>query len=70
MLRAGWNDNLNAVTSALSQFPEIAAQAQRILDMPSATVHANLAGKPAEVREQAQRLISAAIEGRFGGPVP
>lgn len=54
----------------LRQFPEVAVQAQRILDMPSATLEANLAGKPAEVREQVRRLINAAIEGRLGGPVP
>ena len=70
MQQAGWNENLDAVTSALRQFPELAAQAQRILDMPAATVKANLAGKPPEVREQAQHLINAAIEGRFDGPVP
>ncbi len=65
MLRAGWAENLEAVTSALRPFPELAAQAQRILGMPVATVEANLAGKPAEVRERAHRLIDAAIEGQF-----
>ena len=65
MLKAGWADNLEAVTSALRPFPELAAQAQRILGMPAATVQANLAGQPAEARAQAQRLIDAAIEGQF-----
>ena len=65
MLRAGWNENLNAVTSALRPFPELAAQAQRILDMPDTTIKANLAGKPEDVRDRAHRLIDAAIEGQF-----
>jgi hypothetical protein len=66
MLRAGWNENLEAVTSALQPFPELAAQAQRLLDMPAATIEANLSGKPAQARERAQRIIDAAIDGRFG----
>jgi hypothetical protein len=65
MLKAGWNENLDAVTSALQPVPELVAQAQRILDMPAATIEANLAGQPADVRERAQRLIDAAIEGKF-----
>jgi hypothetical protein len=65
MLRAGWNENLDAITSALSQFPEFAAQAQRILDMPDTTIKANLASQPADVRERAQRIIDAAIDGKF-----
>ncbi|HUZ56023.1 MAG TPA: hypothetical protein VMU94_26295 [Streptosporangiaceae bacterium] len=65
MLRAGWSENLHAVASALGQAPEMAAQMQRILSMPSATVAANLAGQPEEVREHAQRLIDAAVEGQL-----
>jgi hypothetical protein len=65
MLKAGWAENLEAVTSALRPFPELADQAQRILGMPAATVEANLTGKPAEVRERAHRLIDAAIDGQF-----
>lgn len=65
MQRAGWNQNLDAVTSALRQVPEFAAQAQHILDMPATTIDDNLADKPADVRERAQRLIDAAIEGQF-----
>jgi hypothetical protein len=38
---------------------------QRILSMPSATVETNLAAQPEETREQAHRLISAAVEGQF-----
>jgi len=65
MLKAGWNENLDAVTSALSQAPDLAARAQRVLAMPNAIVQGNLAGQPAEFRERAQRLIDAAIKGQF-----
>jgi len=66
MLKAGWEENLNAVTAALSPFPELAAQAHRILGLPSTTINANLSGQTAETRERAQRIINAAIEGQFG----
>ena len=66
MLKAGWDENLNTITAALNPFPELAAQAHRVLDMPSATVNANLAGKPEETHDRGQRIIEAAIEGRFG----
>ena len=65
MLRAGWAENLEAVASALRPFPDLADKAQHILGLPAATVEANLAGKPAEVRERAHRLIDAAIEGQL-----
>jgi len=65
MLKAGWQENLDAVTTALQPFPEIAAQAQRILDMPAAEVQANLATQPAPVRQRGERLVKAAIEGGF-----
>lgn len=67
MLRAGWNENLEAITSALGVYPELAEQAQRILDMPAKTIEANLAGQPEDVRERARRLIEAAIEGKIAG---
>ncbi len=63
MQRAGWNENLEAVTSALRPLPELAAQAERILAMPASTVEGNLAGKPADVQKRASRLIEAAIDG-------
>jgi hypothetical protein len=66
MQKAGWRENLDTVTSALHPFPGLAEQAHRILDMPAATINANLAGKPAETRDRAQRIIDAAIEGQFG----
>ena len=61
MLKAGWQENLDAVTSALNPFPEFAEQAQRLLDLPAAAV-ANLARQPAEARKRVQRIIDAAIE--------
>lgn len=65
MLQAGWKENLDAVTSALSPFPALADRAQHLLDLPSATLTANLAGQPAETCERVQRIIDAAIEGEF-----
>jgi hypothetical protein len=65
MLGAGWNENLDDITSALEQFPQLAAQAQRILDMPAAAIQANLASQPPEVRERTRRIIDAAIDGQF-----
>jgi hypothetical protein len=65
MLRAGWQENLDAITAALQPFPEVAAQAQRIVEMPAAEVRANTASQPATVRQRGERLIQAAIEGKF-----
>lgn len=65
MLRAGWKDNLEAITSALSQAPGLAAQARHILDMPAPEVEANMMGQPPEVHERAHRIIEAALEGHF-----
>jgi len=65
MLKAGWQENLDAITSALRLVPELAGKAHRILEMPAAEVGANLASQPAETRESAQRIIAAAIEGHF-----
>jgi len=49
---------------AARQFPELAAQAQRILEMPATSVEVNLAGQSPEVRERAHRMIDAIIEGQ------
>jgi hypothetical protein len=65
MLRAGWQENLDAITAALQPFPELAAQARRIIEMPAAEVRANMASQPPAVRQQGERLIQAAIEGKF-----
>jgi hypothetical protein len=65
MLRAGWQENLDAVISALSPFPDLAERAQRLLDLPAAELEANLAGQPAKARERVRRVIDAAIDGQF-----
>ena len=65
MLRVGWKENLDAVTSALRPFPDLAERAQRLLDLPVTTLTANLAGQPAELRERVKRIIAAAIEGEL-----
>lgn len=65
MLKAGWHENLDTVTSALLPFPSLAERAQRLLDMPAATVNANLARQPTEARDRVQRIIDAASGGRF-----
>jgi hypothetical protein len=65
MLKAGWQENLDAVISALSPFPDLADRAQRLLDLPTAELTANLASQPTEARERVQRIIDAAIDGRF-----
>ena len=65
MLRAGWQENLDTVISALSPFPGLADRAQRLLDLPAAALATNLAGQPAATRERVQRIIDAAIDGQF-----
>jgi hypothetical protein len=65
MFKAGWDENLNAITAAFQPFPELAARAQAITEMPTATVEANLTDKPPGIREQVQRMIDAAIDGKL-----
>jgi hypothetical protein len=65
MFKAGWDENLSALTAALKPFPELAARAQAMTDMPAATIEANLAHKPPDTRERVQRIIDAAIDGKF-----
>lgn len=67
MFKAGWSENLNAITDALQQFPDLASRAQALTDMPASTVAANLAAKPEQVRKQAERIINAAIDGPTPG---
>ncbi len=62
-LRAGWQDNLQAIATALDAMPELVAQTEQILDMPDNAIKANLSGAPAHVRETVQRIIDAAIDG-------
>jgi hypothetical protein len=72
MLRAGWQDSLENVANALKPFPEIAANAGRILDMPRNEVESNLVGKSAAVRLTAQRLVDGALDGKLDevNPLP
>jgi hypothetical protein len=72
MLRAGLQNGLETVVNALKPFPEITATAERILDMPAKDIDANLAGKPADVQQAAQRLVQAALDGQFNqvNPLP
>jgi hypothetical protein len=69
MLRAGWEDHLQVIMDSLAAVPDLAAQAQQLLEMPSKTIDANLAGQPIEVRQRARRMIDAAIEGKFDLPL-
>jgi hypothetical protein len=63
LLRAGWADNLQTITTALSQAPELAEQGRQVLELPAKTVQANLSRQPPEVREQAQRIIDGTLNG-------
>jgi hypothetical protein len=68
MLRAGWQDNLQAIAAALSQMPKLAAEAHSLLDQPNNTIEANLSGQPADEQQRARRIIRAAIDGDFDQP--
>ncbi|MFC3894460.1 hypothetical protein ACFOWZ_23520 [Lentzea rhizosphaerae] len=68
MLRAGWQENLQAVATALGPMPDLAAQARSLLDQPHRTIEANLSHQPPDVRKQAQRIIDAAMNGAFDRP--
>jgi len=65
MLRAGWEQNIQLIATGLADLPTLAEQSQRILGLPTSTVDANLAGKPADVQTRARRLILAALDGAF-----
>ncbi|GGS54438.1 hypothetical protein [Actinokineospora fastidiosa] len=68
MLRAGWQENLQAVTVALGPMPDLAAQARSLLDQPHRTIEANLSQQPPDVRKHAQRIIDATMNGAFDRP--
>ena len=68
MFRAGWTDNILALTEALGAAPELAEGMQRILGLPTQTLQANLDGKPPELRERIDRLINAATDGQLSPP--
>jgi hypothetical protein len=65
MVRAGRQENLDTIVTALQPFPELAARAQQILEMPTAQVEANLTGQQPAVRQQVERLIEAAVDGQL-----
>jgi hypothetical protein len=65
MAKAGWTENLSAVTDALQPFPELAARTRALIEMPAATVEKNLENKPENERHRAKRIIDAAIDGRL-----
>jgi len=65
MFRAGWTENLHAVTEALGAAPELADSTQRILALPAKTLQDNLAGQTAETTAKIARLIDAATDGEL-----
>jgi hypothetical protein len=66
MVRAGWQDNLQDVTTALERFPDLLAQTEQVLDLPQKTVEANLSTAAPEVRMRADRIIAGALKGKLG----
>lgn len=65
MLAAGWSENLATVTDALQQFPDLAERAQSLPDLPRDVLEARLADKPAQVRNQVERIVNAVIDGKL-----
>jgi hypothetical protein len=65
MIRAGWNQQLQTLVDALAPVPQLTLDAQRVLEMPSQVVSANLAGAPLETQRAANRIIEAAIDGKL-----
>jgi hypothetical protein len=65
MLRAGWTENLHAITDALGAAPGLADGMQRILELPQQTLQANLSGQPPEIHQRIKRLINAATDGEL-----
>lgn len=65
MLAAGWSENLTAVTHALQHVPELAERAQGLLDLPKDVLDARLASQPPQIRNQVERIVDAAIDGKL-----
>jgi hypothetical protein len=63
MLRAGWEENLRTMTQALEGTEGLQAIIPQALEMDSKTWTTNLAALPAAQREQARRIIDAAVDG-------
>jgi hypothetical protein len=67
--RAGWQQNLDTITSALEPYPALLADLVTVLEMPQSTVQRNLSSQPAAVVQQANTLINAALDGKLA-PAP
>ncbi|MFJ1610954.1 hypothetical protein ACIOHS_47880 [Streptomyces sp. NPDC088253] len=65
MIRAGWQENLDTIATALEPLPALAADIERVLDLPSKEVERNLEGQPEPVRRRARLLIDAALDGKL-----
>ncbi|MGW4982635.1 hypothetical protein [Streptomyces mirabilis] len=65
MIRAGWQENLDTIATALEPFPALAAEIRRVLDLPANEVGRNLEGQPAAVQRHARLLIDAAVDGKL-----
>lgn len=65
MIRAGWQENLDAMVTALEPFPALTAEIRRVLDMPFSEVEDNLTDAPAAVQRRARLLIDAALDGKL-----
>lgn len=65
MAKGGMTENLSAITDSLQPFPELAARARALVEMPAAVVEKNLENKSENERRRAQRIIDAAIDGRL-----
>ncbi|MFG2276030.1 hypothetical protein ACGFNY_40500 [Streptomyces chartreusis] len=65
MIRAGWQENLDTIATALEPFPALVADIERVLDLPSKQVERNLEGQPAPVQHRARLLIDAALDGKL-----
>lgn len=59
------------LTESLAQWPALAGEMKRVLDMPQHEVDDNLAGHGPEIRDRTQRIIQALLDGDLDpGPGP
>lgn len=65
MIRAGWQENLHMIATALEPFPDLAADIRRVLQIPASKVEENLKNQPPGVERQAPLLINAAVDGKL-----
>ncbi|WP_043175996.1 hypothetical protein [Streptomyces sp. NRRL B-24484] len=64
-LRAGWQQNVSTLVTALERFPDLLTNLASFLDMSQKTMQENLSGEPPKVAQQAETLIQAALDGAF-----